>query len=136
MAKGMTTETEQVSELIGKHEPAIQEILEVLRKTILGVDKEIAEQVKWNSPCFYYTGEMKPFNPKEYKRDIVVVNLHKGRVLLVLPTGARIEDSSGLLQGEYKDGRRLVPIDDMKDFKSKKNGLQRVIAEWIKGIDK
>ena len=130
------TETEQVSELVAKHEPAIQEILEALRKTVLGVDKEIAEQVKWNSPCFYYTGAMKPFNPKEYKRDIVVVNLYKGRVLLVFPTGARIEDTSGLLQGEYKDGRRLVPIEDMKDFKSKKKGLQRVIAEWIKGIDK
>jgi len=130
------SETEQVSELVAKHEPAIQEILEALRKTVLGVDKEIAEQVKWNSPCFYYTGAMKPFNPKEYKRDIVVVNLYKGRVLLVFPTGARIEDTSGLLQGEYKDGRRLVPIEDMKDFKSKKKGLQRVIAEWIKGIDK
>src|SRR6187200_2801690 len=130
------TETEQVSELVAKHEPAIQEILEALRKTVLGVDKEIAEQVKWNSPCFYYTGAMKPFNPKEYKRDIVVVNLYKGRVLLVFPTGARIEDTSRLLQGEYKDGRRLVPIEDMKDFKSKKKGLQRVIAEWIKGIDK
>ena len=136
MAKGITTETEQVSALIGKHEPAIQEILEAIRKTILGVDKEIAEQVKWNSPCFYYTGEMKPFNPKEYKRDIVVVNLHKGRVLLVFPTGARIEDTSGLLQGDYKDGRRLLPIEDMKDFKSKKKGLQKVITEWIKGIDK
>jgi len=130
------TETEQVSELVAKHEPAIQEILEALRKTVLGVDKEIAEQVKWNSPCFYYTGAMKPFNPKEYKRDIVVVNLYKGRVLLVFPTGARIEDTSGLFKGEYKDGRRLVPIEDMKDFKSKKKGLQRVIAEWIKGIDK
>ena len=130
------TESEQVSELIAKHDPAIQEILEALRKTVLGVNKEIAEQVKWNSPCFHYTGEMKPFNPKEYKRDIVVVNLHKGRVLLVFPTGARIEDTSGLLQGEYKDGRRLVPIEDMKDFKSKKKGLQIVIAEWIKRIDK
>jgi hypothetical protein len=130
------TETEQVSDLVAKHEPSIQEILEALRKTVLGVDKEIAEQVKWNSPSFYFTGEMKPFNPKEYKRDIVVVNLHKGRILLVFPTGARIEDTSEILQGEYKDGRRLVPIEDMKDFKKKIKGLQHVIREWLKTIEK
>lgn len=58
---------------------------------------------------------MKPFDPKEYKRDIVVMNLHKGKILLVFPTGARINDGTGILEGKYTDGRRVVIITDMND---------------------
>lgn len=47
----------------------------------------IGEQIKWNNPCFYFTGEMPAFDPKEYKREIVVMNLFKGRIMLVLPSG-------------------------------------------------
>ena len=86
------------------------EIVEYTRQVILSADKEIGEQIKWNSPGFYYTGAMKEFNAKEYKRDIVVMNLHKGRVLLIFPTGDKIEDKSGLLEGDFKGGRRMVTI--------------------------
>ncbi len=41
-----------------------------LRNIILSTDKEIGERIKWNNPSFYYTGEMKPFDPKEYKREL------------------------------------------------------------------
>ena len=51
---------------------------------------------------------MKPFDPKEYKRDLIVMNLHKGRIMLVFPSGAKVNDTSGLLEGDYKDGRRLA----------------------------
>lgn len=48
-----------------------------IRQVFLKTDKLIGEQIKWNSPAFYYTGDMKPFDPKEYKRDIAVVNIYK-----------------------------------------------------------
>ncbi|MGB8193925.1 MAG: DUF1801 domain-containing protein, partial [Chitinophagaceae bacterium] len=102
MAKAKTiSESEQVTQHIQKLDPAIAPVVEAIRQIILLADKEIAEQIKWNSPSFYYTGEMKPFDPKEYKRDIVVLNLHKGNILLVFPTGARIKDTTGFLEGNY-----------------------------------
>ncbi|UOQ53538.1 hypothetical protein [Hymenobacter cellulosivorans] len=55
----------------------------------------VAEQIKWNSPSFYYTGLIAPFDPKEYRRDIVVVNLHRGHALLVFATDATIPDPGG-----------------------------------------
>ena len=79
MAKAKTAplpDSEQVTQHIQKLDPAIAPIVEAIRKIILSTDKEIGEQIKWNSPAFYYTGEMKLFNPKEYKRDIVVMYLH------------------------------------------------------------
>ena len=93
------SDKDQVTEHIKKLEPSLAKIVEYLRKTILKIDNEIGECIKWNNPCFYYTGEMKPFNPKEYKREIIVFNLFKGRIMLVFPGGGKINDASGFLTG-------------------------------------
>ena len=61
------SDTELVTLHIQKLEPALGKIIETIRKIILNTDKEIAEHIKWNNPSFYYNGEMKPFDPKEYK---------------------------------------------------------------------
>ena len=108
------TNKEQVTQHIQKLEPALGKIIEAIRKIILTTDKQISEQIKWNNPSFYYNGEMKPFDPKEYKRDLIVMNLHKGRIMLVFPSGAKVKDSTGFLTGDYKDGRRLAIFTDMK----------------------
>ena len=121
---------------IQKLDPAFARAIETLRQTILGAGKEIGEQIKWNSPSFFYTGEMKAFNAKEYKRDIVVMNLHKGNILLVFPTGATIKDNSGLLEGDYTDGRRLIRFNDLVDIKSKSKALQKIIQTWLSQVEK
>ncbi|MFD2146556.1 DUF1801 domain-containing protein [Mucilaginibacter antarcticus] len=122
---------EAVDQHIKKHDQSLQAIINKLRQIILSIDPMIGEQIKWNSPSFFYTGEMAPFDPKEYKRDIVVLNLHRGNVLMVFPTGAKITDTTGLLEGNYTDGRRMVKIADMNDVESKKDGLKAVIRQWI-----
>ncbi len=137
MAKSIKlTDSEQVTEHIKKLEPAFGKIIEAIRQIILKSDKEVGEHIKWNNPSFYYTGEMKPFDPKEYKRDIIVMNLHKGRILLVFPSGAKIKDPSGLLEGDYKDGRRTMIFTDMKDVKAKETALQNLVKEWLKTVEK
>lgn len=127
---------EQVSAHIAKLDPVPAKTVEAIRQIILSTDKEIGEHIKWNNPAFYYTGEMKPFDPKEYKRDIAVFNLHKGRIMLVFPTGAMVNDSSGMLEGDYKDGRRLIVFKDLADVKTKEKGLRSVIKDWLQHIDK
>lgn len=137
MAKAIKlTDTEEVTQHIKKLDPAICKTIEAIRQIILKTDKEIGERIKWNNPSFYYTGEMKPFDPKEYKREIVVMNLFKGRIMLVFPSGAKIKDTSGLLTGDYKDGRRLILFADMKDVKAKEKALQKIIKDWLKLVDK
>src|SRR5689334_23374634 len=113
------SDEEQVSLHIKQLDPALGKIIETIRQIILSTDKEIGERIKWNNPSFYYTGEMKAFDPKEYKREIVVFNLFKGRIMLVFPGGAKINDPSGLLEGDYKDGRRITVFKDMDDVKTK-----------------
>jgi len=136
MAKTKLTVTEQVTHHIQKLDAAIVPIVEILRHIILGTDAKIGEQIKWNNPTFYYTGEMQEFAPKEYKRDMIVMNLFKGRIMLVFPSGAKVNDTTGLLEGDYKDGRRTATFKDMDDVLTKKDILQHVIKEWLKQVEK
>lgn len=128
--------TEQVTAHIRKLDKSMAEAVEYLRRVILSTDKELAEQIKWNSPAFYYAGEMKAFDPKEYKRDIAVMNLRKGKIMLVMPTGAGIKDTSGLLEGDYTDGRRLITFNGLDDIKSKEKKLKTVLKAWLKQVEK
>jgi len=135
MAKSAKPPVSATVDAFISNQPApLGELIGALRKIFLSTDKNIGEQIKWNAPCFVYTGDMKPFNPKEYKRDIAVVNVRKGALLIVFPTGARV--TNGLLEGSYTDGRRLVTIHDMKDLRAKEKALIKVLQEWLKLVEK
>ena len=130
------SDSEKVTEHIQRLDPLLAETVELIRKIILSTDKKISEHIKWNNPSFYYTGEMKPFDPKEYKRYIIVMNFHKGRIMLVFPSGAKVNDTSGLLDGDYKDGRRTVVFKDIDDVRAKEKVLQTVIKKWLALVEK
>lgn len=134
--KAKLSDQEQVSEHIQKLEPGLAQVVETLRQIILSTDSQISERIKWNNPSFYYNGEMLEFDPKEYKRDLIVMNLHKGRIMLVLPSGAKVNDQSGLLEGDYKDGRRIAIFKDLEDVQAKQGALQKIIQDWLTLMEK
>jgi hypothetical protein len=125
------SDTEQVTAHIQQLDPQLGIVVETIRTLILGIDPAIGERIKWNNPSFYYTGEMKPFDPKEYKREIAVFNLFKGKIMLVFTSGAKVNDTSGLLQGDFKDGRRTATFTDLDDVKNKQTQLKNIIQTWI-----
>ncbi len=136
MAKIKPTESEQVTQHIQQLPATIQPAIEHLRKVLLSIDKNISEHIKWNAPAFYYSGEMKAFDPKEYKRDILVMNLRKDRIMCVLPTGMNIKKNTKLLEGDYTDGRRMICFKDLADIKLKEKQLKETIREWLKLVEK
>lgn len=112
-------------------------VMEALRSIILAAGKEVGEEIYWNAPCFFYTGKMKPFAPKEYKRFIIASNFYKKDCIrLIFLTGAKLEDSSGLLTGEYADGRRLALFYSLEEVKAHEKNLQKLVKKWIKMLDK
>ena len=130
-----TSGSSEVDRLVRSLDPSLHEPVRLLREIIRSASPLVEEQVKWNSPAFLYTGEMKPFDPKEYKRDIVVMNLHRGRLMLVFPTGARVKDESGLLSGDYKDGRRIISFSDVEEIKKHRKALTAIVRQWISLVD-
>jgi len=131
------SEPDKVDAYMKKLKHPRADVVATLRRIILATDVEIGEEIKWNAPTFFYAGKMKPSDPKKYKRYIVVFNLYqKDCIRLVFPSGAKIGDTSGLLEGDYKDGRRLAFFHDMKEVKAKEAAIQRAIKKWLKLLDK
>lgn len=129
-------DSQSVAKFIETLEPSLGIVVEAIRQIIKSASPLIGERLKWNHPSFFYMGEMLAFNPKEYKREIAVFNLHKGRILLVLPSGAKLNNGSGLLEGDYIDGRRTITFKDLDDVKVKEQLLQQAMQQWISLVDK
>lgn len=125
----------KVTEYIALLGPIEQEFVTYVRTFVQQIDPEILEHIKWNSLAFYYSGEMKEFDAKEYKRDLLVVNLHRGKFLLVFPTGSKIDDS--VLKGKnYPDGRKILTIDSLSDLKKIEPDLKAGLVNWLGQIEK
>ena len=129
--------TNQVDKYMQDLQHPLKKECEALRQVILSTDKEIGEEIKWNAPAFFYTGELKPSDPKEYRKYLIVFNLFKKDCIrLVFLGGAGVNDTSGLLEGDYADGRRLALFSSMDDVKSKEKDMRVVIKNWLKLLEK
>lgn len=136
MAKPNISDTQQVNFHIQQLPANMQPAVQYLRELMLSIDGQVAEHIKWNSPAFYYTGEMKPFDPKEYKRDLLVMHLRKGKIMCVLPTGMNIRQNTSLLEGSYTDGRRMITFNSIDDIKTNEETFRATIREWLDLIEK
>lgn len=95
--------------------------VEAVRAIILGVDKNINEEIKWKAPSFNYQGEyLVTFNLRETKRVHLV--FHNPKIAQV---------KSSLLEGNYVD-RRMAYFTDMQDVKAKKALLEKALKDLIK----
>ena len=95
--------------------------VEAVRAIILGVNKNINEEIKWKAPSFNYQGEyLVTFNLREMKRVHLV--FHNPKIAQV---------KSSLLEGNYVD-RRMAYFTDMQDVKAKKALLEKALKDLIK----
>lgn len=129
------SEPETVDAYMKKLKHPLKPVAEQLRKVILGADKSIGEGIHWNAPCFYFTGTMKPFDPKTYKRYIVGFNFFKQDMLrLIFLRGADVQKKGDLLTGDYKDGRRLALFSSTADVKKHEKEIKRIVKELVKNM--
>ena len=131
------SDTAAVDDYMKKLKHPLKNVAAALRELIIATDKSVGEEIAWNAPSFFYTGAMKPFNPKEYKRFIVVFNfLQQDFIRLIFLTGAKLNDTSGLLEGDYADGRRLALFHSMDDVKANGKTLQKLVKKWLQLMEK
>ncbi len=95
--------------------------VDMMRKIIKGVNKDITEEIKWNAPSFSYKGEY-----------LVTFNLwEKEHVHLVFHNPMISKVNSKLLEGDYEH-RRMAHFAHMKDIKAKKPALEKALKDLIK----
>jgi len=130
------SESEIVDEFMQKLKHPMKDIVEYVRKVILSVDSKIGEGIYWNAPTFFFTGKMKSFDPKEYKRYITgFVFNRQDCIRMVFLRGALISDEFKILEGDFKDSRKLIVFNSLDDAKSKEKELRKVIKELVRRIE-
>ena len=90
-----------------------------VREIILSADERMTEVIKWSGPTFIYQGNLATLTPRTKK----FVNLY-------FQTGAKIPDTSGLLEGDAKEVR-VARFYSMEDVEQKAASLQVVVQAWI-----
>jgi hypothetical protein len=129
------SESESVEAYMDRLKHPLADVVAALRRIILKADRSVGEEVKWNAPAFFYMGEMRAFDPKTYERHLVVFNLfQKNCIRLVFWHGDRAKDTSGFLEGDYKDGRRLAMFRSMKDVEAGRKKLQQVVKKQLAAL--
>lgn len=127
------SEPEKVEEFMEKLKHPMKDVVAYLRGVILSCDKQIGEGIYWNAPTFYFTGKMKPFDPKDYKRYITgFVFNRQDCIRMVFLQGASVADKFELLEGDFKDARKLVRFNSLDDAKSKEADLKKIVRQLIK----
>lgn len=98
--------------------------IQLVRDIILNVSDKIEEDIKWSVPTFMYKGNIASYflNAKKF-------------VSLMFHKGAFINDRSGLLEGDGKEGR-VARFTDAADIRKKKKALESIVKEWIRMQDK
>ncbi|HOX82318.1 MAG TPA: DUF1801 domain-containing protein [Chryseolinea sp.] len=122
------SDEEQVADYMSALKHPLKKEMEEVRKIIKGVDSRIGERIKWNAPSYYFQQDMVTFGPAR-------PNSPNGdKLLLVFHHPFIVKIKSPLLEGEYKD-RRLTYFQNMKEVKSSKKELIRIISELMNEIE-
>ena len=130
-----SSEPEAVDAYMAALKHPLADLAEKVRRAILAADRSIGEEIKWNAPAFFYTGPMEEFDPKEFRRHLIVFNFFKKDALrLVFWRGDRANDKSGFLTGKYPDGRRLATLSTAKDLAANKKALQAALKAQLKHL--
>ena len=117
--------TSAVEKFMEKLDHPFKAEVEFLRTVIKKVNKDIAEEWKWNAPSYSYHGNY-----------LVTFNLwEKGHIHLIFHNPMISKVKSKLFEGEYKD-RRMAHFSDMKDVKAKQVTLEKALKALIKLIEK
>lgn len=113
--------TQQVDEFMDRLDHPFKAEVEMVRRIIKSVNKDITEQIKWKAPTFSYRGEY-----------LVTFNLwEKKHIHLVFHNPMISKVKSKLLEGDY-DHRRMAHFSDKNDIQAKKTALEKVLKDLIK----
>ena len=113
--------TDKVEEFLRELSHPLKAEIEAVRSIIMGVNKDINEEIKWKAPSFNYKGEyLVTFNLRDIKR-----------IHLVFHNPFISQVKSTLLEGDYKD-RRMAYFTDMRDVKAKKSLLEKALKDLIR----
>ena len=131
------TAPEQVEQWLKPLDRGLRALVQRTREVVLSASPAIGEEIKWNAPSFFFTGEMVEQDPKLYARYLLNFNVYRADCLrLILLRAGGLDDPQGILEGDYADGRRLVLLHGMDELQQKAAALRAVLRQQVANIGK
>jgi len=121
--------TKAVDEFMRTLEHPFKKEIEAIRASMLGVDRKIAEGIKWNAPSFRTSEYFATTNLRE-KKGIGII-LHLGAKVRSLPSGKIVIDDPGRLLQWLGNDRAMIAFESREDFSAKRAAFERLIKQWI-----
>ena len=121
--------TKAVDEFMRTLEHPFKKEVEAIRASMLGVDRKIAEGIKWNAPSFRTSEYFATTNLRE-KKGIGII-LHLGAKVRSLPSGKIVIDDPGRLLQWLGNDRAMIAFESREDFSAKRAAFERLIKQWI-----
>lgn len=115
--------SKKVDEFLAKLDHPLRKELAALRDIIMKAHPGITEDVKWGGPSFYYKGDIATFSPRVKDAATLVFHQAEG-----LNPGAVLEPAP--------KGKAYARFKSMAEVEAKSKGLQAIIQQWIKLMDK
>ena len=115
--------SEKVDEFLAKPDQPLRKEMAVIRDTIMKINPEITEDVKWGGPSFYYKGDIATFSLRV--KDTLTLIFHDAAGL-----------SAGDLLEEAPKGKAYAKFKSLPEVKAKNKDLVTIIRQWIKLKDK
>ena len=97
----------------------LEKEIQAVRRIVLGVDRRIAETIKWKSPTFVFEGNIASIEPRSKKQ--VSVLFHQG---------AKLPGKHPALEGGGGTVRYLR-LADAAEVKRKRKDLEEAVKAWI-----
>lgn len=127
-AAGGESESTPVREFLAGLDHPHKAGIERLRAMILGLDKRITEEIKWNAPSFKLADHFATF--KLHPPKIIQLVLHTGASAKSNSRKFAVDDPDKLLQWPASD--RCVPtLASAADLDARQASVLRILDQWI-----
>jgi hypothetical protein len=119
-----------IDAFVAKLRHPLEAEINALRKLILGADRRVVEEIKWNAPSYKLTEHFATFNLR--KRDAIQIVFHTGAKVKARVKAPRIDDPQSLLQWLAQD-RALVTL-RATDVNPRSAALRALVKQWIAAL--
>ena len=111
----------------------LRNVIDQLRKIIVGAVDELEENIKWNGPNYSHRGEDR-ITMRVHPPTQVQLVFHRGAAVQQPPGSRLIDDNSPMLVWRAND-RAVATFRSEMDVMKRKPGLVRIVRAWIDACD-
>lgn len=125
----MERENIEVTIFLDKQNHPFRSEIETLRLIILGANKQITENIKWNAPNYCFAGEDKITMRIQPSKQVQLI-FHRGAKAKEPPKDKLLKEDFGILAWKAND-RAIATFKNMQEIENYKAALTKIVTEWI-----